>query len=158
MPFVLRVADTPPLAQILEIEQIVIVDKTGPSIQLGVSSGVSMLVGEFLKGPFLPKEVFSMGEILSTYAGDPARMDRISQNGVDPSAGSFAQDGSAIAFDGNGFAELKGKKFRRLGIQRVDTDMTAVDGGATGGKAFVKFAVTVAAADTTAGLTNKDII
>lgn len=158
MPFVLRVTDTPPLPQILEIEQIVIVDKTGPSITLGVSSGVSQLVGEFLKGPFGPKEVFSMGEILSFYVGDPNRMDRMSQNGLDPEAVGFAQDGTAAQFDGNGFAELKGKKFRRLGLQRVDTDMTTIDGGATGTKGYLKLTVTVAAGDQTAGKTNKDLV
>ena len=59
-------------------------------------------------------------------------------------------------FDGNVWAELKGKTFSGLVIQRVDCDMVVANSSVA--KAFVSFTVTVNAADITAGVTNKDII
>jgi len=151
MPFVLRVTDFPTTPQILELEQIVIVDRTGPSITLGISSGVSALVGEFLKGPFVPREVTSAAEITSIYGGVSQVFSQDSPNLV-----SNNQDGSGVFFDGNGMLQLKNKTFRRLLIQRVDGDMVTADLATP--KVFVRFNVTVdPIADITSGKTNKDI-
>lgn len=151
MAFVLRVTQTPPLNQITELEQIVIVDQTGPAIQLGVSSGSTCFVGEFLKGPFVPLEVFSQGDIVSVYGGFSTIL---SQSSTNPAA--FVQDGSGIGFEGNAVAQLKNKTFRRLVLGRVDTDMTTTDGGAT--KAFMQFDVTIGTSDTDSGATARDLL
>lgn len=150
MPFVLRTTSTPPLATITELEQIVVIDQTGPAIPVGVSIGATGLVAEFLKGPFVPTEVFSSGDLISLYGGVSKLLSQ-----------TFAgvQDGSGGAFQGNGMLWLKSKSFRRLVIQRVDCDMTTTDGGTT--KAFVNFSVTIATTDQdpdTATITGKDIL
>lgn len=150
MPFVLRTTSVPPLNVLTELEQIVIIDQTGPAIPVGVSSGAVCLVGEFLKGPFVPLEVFSSGELAALYGGI---------SGLLSQASGGAQDGSGVEFEGSGMLELKSKRFRRLVLQRVDTDMTTTDGGTT--KAFVKFDVTIAATDQdpdSATLTGRDIL
>jgi hypothetical protein len=140
MPFVTRVTQTPTLPQILELEQVIIVDQTGPSVQLGVSAGSTCMVAEFLKGPFAPTEVFSSGEIAATYGGFS---DQLSQDRLDTA--NQVQDGSGQSFEGNGIAHLKNRQFRRLTLQRVPTDMVATDGGTA--KVFVAFEVTVNAAE-----------
>jgi len=154
MPFVSRVTSTPPLNVITEIEQIIIVDQTGPAVSVGVSPGAVCLVGEFLKGPFDPAEVFTSGEIFGNYGG----MSRLlSQNAVD--ATTRVQDGSGVFFDGNGIAALLGKTFRRLVLQRTDNDMTTTDGGTT--KALVEFTVDIDVSDQDADtptITGRDIL
>lgn len=149
MPFVIRSTETPDLATILQLEQIVIVDKTGPAITVGISAGLTMLVGEFLQGGFDPAEVTSGGEIASTYGVLSAIL---SQNIIGAAA---VQDGSGGAFDGNGLLQLKSKSFRRLGITRVDTEAVTTDGGSTKGVATIT--VTINAAEQAAGVTTKDI-
>lgn len=151
MPFVLRVSSTPSLNRLLELSQVVIVDQTGPAIPLGVSPGATCLVGEFLKGPFVPTEVTSSGELISLFGGVS---DRISQS---ISGATLVQDGGGQRYEGNGALALVGKQFRRLVIQRVDTDATTTDAGTT--KAVIKFTVKVDPADRDASfVTNKDIL
>lgn len=154
MPFLSRVTATPPLNVITEIEQIIIVDKTGPAVSVGVSPGAACLVGEWLKGSFNPTEVFSAGEIGANF-GDFS--DILSQDSVP--AGSRVQDGSGGFFDGNASAQLIGKSFRRLVFQRVDTDMTTTDGGTV--KALVSFTVNIDTSDEdpdNSTITGRDII
>src|SRR5262245_18004419 len=107
MPFVLRRTTDPTLAEITAIPQIVIIDKTGPAIRLGVSNLATCLVGEFLKGPFAPTEPTSVGELENLYGGFSALLSQ-------DAAG--VQNGGGAAWNGNGMAQLKGKKFRRLVI------------------------------------------
>lgn len=152
--FTLRVATMPTLPQILELERIIVIDQTGPVLPVGVSPGKACLVAEFLKGPFKPKEVVSGGDILSTYVGNLLWLDRISQSGINPAGVGWAQDGSGGEWDGNGWMELKGKRFRSLVLQRVDCDMQTTVGGVKG---FLKFAVTIGTPDQTSSKTNKDI-
>ena len=152
--FLLRTTTMPSLQKLAELERIVAVDNSGQNVALGAGAARACLVGEFLQGPFVPTIILTPGDLATLYGGDTSRVGRISQSGVDPA--SAIQDGSGYAWDGNGWMELKGKTFSGLVIQRVDTDMVSSDGGAT--KAFVKFSVTVAAADQTGGVTNKDII
>lgn len=150
MPFQLRVTETPPLNQLLALEQIVVVDKTGPALPIGPSVGAVCLVAEWLKGPFIPSEVGSTGQILSNF-GNVSLL--LSQS----IAGT--QDGSGQRFEGNGWCQLRGKKFQRLVLQRVDTDMVNVDGGTA--KRFIKFTVYIEGTDEdplTAGITGREIL
>lgn len=153
MPFQLRVTEIPPLSQIVQIEQIVIVDKTGAAVELGDGPGATCIVGEFLQGPFDPTEVFSDGELKAIFVGDPNRMDRMSQSLL---GAGYVQNGTGVAFDGNGWAELKGKRFNRLVIQRVDVDAVTLAAGSI--KSAVKFDLDIDATDQTGGVTNKEIV
>lgn len=136
MPFITRVTETPTLAALAALEQIVIVDKAGPVIPFGQAPGAVCMVGEFLKGPFKTREVVSTADLIGAYG---AVSNLISQT----LAG--LQDGSGARHDGNGLVALLGKTFARLMLSRVDTDMTTTDGGA--GKAYLKFVVAVHASD-----------
>lgn len=148
MPFVLRVTSTPPLAQITAIPQLVIIDQTGPAVRVGASPFAVALVGEFLKGPFVPTEVTSGGQVQSLFGGVSALLSQTAAG---------VQDGSGVLFNGNGALALKRKTFQRLVLQRVDTDLTTTDAGTT--KAYVKFTVKVDSADRDASFnTIRDII
>lgn len=148
MPFVLRVTTLPTTAEIVRVPQIVIVDQTGPTIPLGTSPGICMLVAEFLKGPTnSPAEVTGSGSIASLYGG-------ISPLFSQDATGK--QNGSGVIWEGGGMLQLLGKFFKRLGLTRVDTEAVTTDGGST--KSQILITVTVAAADQLAGATNKDIL
>jgi hypothetical protein len=152
--FLLRTSTMPSLAKLLELERLVAVDNSGSDQPVSAGLARACQVGEFLQGSFLPKVVLSPGDLKDIYVGDPTRMGRLSQAGINPA--SHAQDGSGVTWDGNGWAELKGKTINGLVITRVDCDMCTADSAVT--KAFVKFNITVAAADQSSGVTNKDII
>ena len=152
--FLLRTSLMPSLQKLLELERIVVVDNSGPNQPVGQGTVRACLVGEFPAGPFAPTILNTPGDAQALYMPDATKMSLISQSGFDPT--SAVQDGSGVAYDGNGWAELKGKTFSGLVIQRVDCDMV-VDNSSVA-KAFVSFTVTVNAADITAGVTNKDII
>jgi hypothetical protein len=152
--FLLRTSLMPSLQKLLELERIVVVDNSGPNQPVGQGTVRACLVGEFPAGPFAPTIINTPGDASALFMPDATKMPLISQGGVDPS--TAAQDGSGVTYDGNGWAELKGKTFSGLVIQRVDCDMV-VDNSSVA-KAFVSFAVTVNAADITSGVTNKDII
>ena len=152
--FLLRTTTMPSIVKLLELERIVAVDTSGPNIAVGAGQGNACLVGEFPQGPFAPTVVLTPGDIQNLYMPDGTKMTLISQGGFDPS--TSAQDGSGVTFDGNGWAELKGKTFSGLVIKRVDCDMVVADSSIV--KAFVDFTITVNAADITAGVTNKPII
>lgn len=132
MPFLLRQTTQPTLGQITAIPQIVIIDKTGPVISVGASNKACVLVGEFIKGPFVPTEITGPGDLFGFFGGlvaPSSNLPIISQNAI--SAGT--QDGSGVGFNGNGIAQLKGRSFRRLFIQRVDCDAVTTSGGTTKG-------------------------
>lgn len=152
--FLLRTTTMPSLVKLTELERIVAVDNAGPNIAVGAGLGRACLVGEFPSGPFNPTIVRTAGDIAGMYMPDTTKMGLISQGGFDPS--SSAQDGSGVSFDGNGWAELKGKTFSGLVIKRVDMDMVVADSSIV--KAYVAFTITVNAADLTGGVTNKPII
>jgi hypothetical protein len=152
--FQLRVTDMPSVQKLLELERTVTVDSAGNAVPAQAKAGKAGLVAEFVQGPFLPTVVETPGDISTLYMNDPTKFTLISQGSFDPAADD--QNGSGVAFDGNGWAELKGKTFSGLCIRRVDTDMVVADSSIV--KAFVSFTITVNAADITAGVTNKDII
>lgn len=147
MPIVTRVTQLPSLATIARVPQIVIVDQAGAAITLGTAVGIAMLVGEFLKGPpNAPTELTSDAQGQALFGGISALL---SQDG------SGNQNGSGAAFNGNGMLQLKYKTFQRLGVCRVNTEAVTTDGGSTISQ--LTLTVTVAAADQTTGVTNKDI-
>jgi hypothetical protein len=152
--FFFRTTLMPSLQQLLQLEQIVVVDNAGPNQVVGQATVRAVCVGEFVAGPFVPTVVQTPGDIQNLFMPDPTKIALISQSGFDPT--TAAQDGSGVAFDGNGWAELKGKTFSGLVIQRVDCDMVVANSSIA--KAFVAFTVTVNAAEITNGVTNKDII
>lgn len=151
--FILRVTEMPSINKLLELERIVIVDQTGAAVPAQTKPAKAGLVGEFVQGPFIPK-VCGEGDVETFYMNDPNKFTLISQGGFDPAVDD--QNGAGVAFDGNGWAELKGKTFSGLVVCRVDTDMVVADSSIV--KAYVAFTITVDANDITAGVTNKDII
>jgi hypothetical protein len=155
MPIVQRVTSLPPVAEIAKVPQIVIVDRTGPVITFGQAAGMAMLVAEFLDGvPNAPVEITGDAQLRAVFGGFSAMLSQ-DASGVQNGAGGIAANVPTAGWNGNGIAQLKGKKFRRLGICRVDTEAVTTDGGAAHSQVAVT--ITVAAADTTAGATNKDI-
>jgi hypothetical protein len=152
--FILRTTQMPTLAKLLELERLVAIDGAGVNQPVGPGRVNACVVGECLQGPFTPTEVTAPSDILNYFVGNPNSFTLLSQSGVDPS--SATQDGSGVAFDGNLWAELKGKTFSGLVIQRVDCDMVVANSSVA--KAFISCSLTVNAADLTSGKTNKDIV
>jgi hypothetical protein len=151
MSFFLRVLTFPPLNQIVAVPQIVVVDQTGPAIVFGTKPGAACLVGEFIAGGFGPTEVSSGGDVQAQFTADGTIYKYLSQS----AAG--VQDGTEIAYNGNGMLQLLGRTFQRLVIVRVDHEAVTTDGGTT--KAVLAVTVTVAATDQDGSSnTNKDII
>lgn len=149
MPQVLRVTSMPPVSELIAIPQIVIVDETGPAVPLGPGTGITLMVGEFVKGAFSPQEVTSQGQISALYGQNISRY--LSQ-GV-----AGRQNGGQLTWGGNGLLHLLGLTFRRLALMRVDTEMVATDGGTT--KGTVAVTVTVATSDQDGSSnTNKAIV
>ena len=152
--FIFRTTTMPTLTKLMELERIVAVDGAGPNQPVSGGTVRAVVVGECLQGPFVPTVVNAPSDIENYFVGDRTRFGLLSQSGFDPT--TAAQDGSGVAFDGNLWAELKGKTFSGLVIQRVDCDMVVANSSVA--KAFVAFTVTVNAADITSGKTNKDIV
>jgi hypothetical protein len=152
--FILRTTQMPTLAKLLELERLVAIDGAGVNQPVGPGRVNACVVGECLQGPFSPTKVTAPSDILNYFVGTPSRFTLLSQSGVDPL--SAAQDGSGVTFDGNLWAELKGKTFSGLVIQRVDCDMVVANSSVA--KAFITCTLTVNAADITSGVTNKDIV
>ena len=155
MPFLLRTPVLPPTSQILQIEQIVIVDQTGAPVTFGTTTRVACIVGEFPKGPFTPTEVFSDGDLKGVFVGNDLvkALTLFSQSKLGT---GYVQDGSGGAFDGCGWAELKGKTFGRLIIQRVDCDAVTLSAGSI--KSAVEFVVDIGTAETDGAVTAVDIV
>lgn len=155
--FFYRTATMPSVQKILELERIIVVDGAGNNVPVSAAAGNACLVGEFPQGPFTPQAINNPGDINNLYIPDVSKFSLISQGSFDRAADD--QNGAGVAFDGNGWAELKGKSFTGLVIRRVDTDMIVVGDGSSTAKAFVAFSLTVGAADLNSGATatNKDI-
>lgn len=153
MAFFLRVQSFPPLSTIVAIPQIVVIDRTGPTISFGTQAGAACLVGEFTAGAFTATELFSQQDVTSQYTGDGKVYPYFSQDGSTPPI----QNGTQVGYNGNGMLQLLTKTFQRLVLQRVDHEAVTTDGGTTKGTLAVT--VTVAAADQDGlGNTGKDIV
>jgi hypothetical protein len=131
--FTLRTTQMPSLAQLLQIEQIVAVDLAGPNLPASPGAAQACLVGEFPQGPFTPQLILSTGDITALFQSDPSKLELLSQGSFATTIGGLGDDndGAGIAFDGNGFAELKGKTFSGLVIQRVDSDIIVAGDGSS---------------------------
>ena len=136
--FLRRFGSDPGNEVLLEIESVNIIDLDPPASISGIGTGTVICVGEFENGPFaasdgvsdMPRGTYevsgssdfiaSAGSLGYDYAGVPSN---------NPCARGRKADG-ALAFEywnGNGFIQLSGKKFRRLLICRVDTSVGAVE-------------------------------
>jgi hypothetical protein len=122
---------------LLEIESVNILDLDPPASISGIGTGTVICVGEFENGPFAATEgtaemrkgtyevagatdyVGKAGALGYTYDGVAAQ---------NPCARKRSADGALTAetWNGNGFVQLSGKKFRRLLICRVDTSVGSV--------------------------------
>lgn len=147
MAFTTRVNELPPLSDLATGSRVVIVDQTGPDSFTGLAPGSACVVAEFVKGPFSPIELSSPGDLAAIFGARVYPYFSQSAAGV--------QDGSQVAWNGNGILELRGLTFARLTIQRVDTEAVTTDGGST--KGVLSITVTVDAADQVAGALGKDL-
>jgi hypothetical protein len=153
MAFFLRVLSFPPLSQIVAIPQIVVIDRTGPTITFGTQAGAACLVGEFTAGSFMPTEMFTQQDVTSQYTGDGKVYPYFSQDGSVPPI----QNGTQVGYNGSGMLQLLSKTFQRLILQRVDTEVVTTDGGTT--KGVLAVTVTVASTDQDGlGNTGRDIV
>lgn len=153
MAFFLRVLSFPPISQITAIPQIVVIDRTGPTITFGTQPGAACLVGEFTAGSFFPTEVFTQQDVTSLYTGDGKVYPYFSQDG----SSTPIQNGTRVNYNGNGMLQLLSKTFQRLVLQRVDHEAVTLDQGTV--KATLSVTLTVAAADQDGSSnTNKDIV
>lgn len=135
--FTRRFGSDPGEEVLLEIESVNILDLDPPASITGIGTGTVICVGEFENGPFAAADgtaemrkgtyevagatdyVAKAGSLGYTYGGVP------SQN---PCARKRSADGALTAetWNGNGFVQLSGKRFRRLLVARVDTSVGAV--------------------------------
>lgn len=135
--FIRRYTFDPGNEVLLEIESVNILDLDPPASISGIGTGTVICVGEFENGPFAASDgvaemkrgvyevagatdfVNSYGTLGHSYAGVDAN---------NPCARSRKADGATTgeAWNGNGFVQLSGKKFRRLLIARVDTSVGSV--------------------------------
>lgn len=111
--FLRRFTYFPPIDVIAEIEGVVVVDLIPPGIFVGRQSGTVALIGEWPGGEFnSPTLVESAQTIASSFGG-------FSLSCVDPF--SYTTPNFLNPFsNGNAFCWLKGKRFRRLILVRVD--------------------------------------
>lgn len=151
MAFFDRTTSFPPISEIVQVPQIVIVDLTGPNITFGTSPGAACCIGEFVAGTFVPTEVTSPADITSQYTGDGKVYKYFSQDA------SGIQNGGQASYNGNGYIQLISKTFRRLVLLRVDHEAVTLDGGTV--KATLSVTLTVAASDQDgSGNTGRDIV
>jgi hypothetical protein len=136
--FIRRFTFDPGNEVLLEIESVNILDLDPPASIAGIGTGTVLCVGEFENGPFAAASgvrempaattevagatdfVNTFGSLGYTYAGI---------NANNPSARQRAADSALVPefWNGNGFVQLSGKKFKRLLIARVDTSVGAVE-------------------------------
>lgn len=125
--FIRRFLFDPGIETLIEIESVNILDLEPPAQITGVGAGTVLAVAEFENGPFSQREVTGGSDFKNTFGSFGYVYDGV--EGGNPSARSRLAD-SAIAaefFNGNGFASLANKRFRRLIILRVDTNVGEVE-------------------------------
>jgi len=97
------------------IESVNIIDITPPGRIVGTGTGTVLLVAEFERGGFTPREVFGPTDLQTNY-GSLGHATVTSQYD-----GAVARrSGGDEVWNGNGFIWLRNKRFSRLVIQRVD--------------------------------------
>jgi hypothetical protein len=108
-----------------DIEGGYVVDLTGPVTVGAIGSGVCAVVGEFLKGPSVPTEVFSSDDIKNVF-GSWSPYWNPGHTMISGSNQPLVGDEEAYVFntEGNGLVSLFNKKFPRLFITNVDLHVT----------------------------------
>lgn len=110
--FIRRFTFFPALDVITEIEGVVIVDLTPPGVFVGRRTGTVCLVGEWPKGPYnTPTLVESSATIRDVFGGFSLSM----RNPLAATTNPYS--------NGCAFTWLKGKKFRRLVLVRVNMQL-----------------------------------
>lgn len=135
--FIRRFGFDPGEEVLLEIESVNILDLDPPASITGIGTGTVICVGEFENGPFAATdnvaemrkgsyEVAGASDYVSHAGSLGYTYDGISSQ--NPSARKRNADAAITseAWNGNGFVQLSGKKFRRLLICRVDTSVGKV--------------------------------
>lgn len=126
--FIRRFLSDPGEEVLLEIESVNILDLDPPASITGVGAGTVLIVGEFENGPFeTVYEVSGATDLAATFG--TLGYDYAGVVGNNPCARSRTADNAATAekWNGNGFVQLSGKKFRRLLVCRVDTSVGSVE-------------------------------
>lgn len=136
--FIRRFGFDPGNEVLLEIESVNILDLDPPVSISGVGTGTVLLVGEFENGPFAASsgvrgmdpeiyEVAGSTDLLNTAGGLGYQVGGVT--GSNPCARRRKADGTLTAesWNGNGFVQLNGKRFRRLLLARVDTSIGSVE-------------------------------
>lgn len=132
--FIRRFGFDPGNEVLLEIESVNILDLDPPASITGIGTGTVICVGEFENGPFAasaaatdPFEVAGSSDFVQTYGSLGYAYGGLSSN--NPCARGRKADGALTTenWNGNGFVQLSGKRFRRLLIARVDTSVGQVE-------------------------------
>lgn len=110
--FIRRFTVFPPLTEITSIEGVNIIDLLPPGIFVGLTTGTVLLVGEWPKGPQNEPTVVVGDRTIQNDFGD------FSLSVTDPL--SFSTNPYS---NGNAFCWLKGKRFQKLVLCRVDMDL-----------------------------------
>lgn len=125
--FIERYLQDPGNEVLLEIEQVAVLDLDPPATISGIGTGTVLIAGEFENGPYeTVQEATSANDLVNTWGELGYRYGGVPGNY--PCAVSRNAD-SAIEpeyWNGNGFVQLSGKKFRRLLVVRVDTSVGEV--------------------------------
>lgn len=111
---------------LLEIESINILDLDPPPSIQGVGTGVVTIVAEFEDGPYTPRAVSGAPDLATTFGEFGYRYNGVVGN--NPCARARYADSAVIPeyWNGNGFIQLSGKRFKSLIVQRVDTTIGEV--------------------------------
>jgi len=125
--FIRRFLADPGIDVLIEIESVNILDLEPPAAITGIGSGTAMIAGEFENGPFnVATEVTGPDDLRSTFGSFGYTYGGTA--GQNPCARSRMADGTPTAefWNGNGMAQLSGKRFARLVIVRADTSVGSV--------------------------------
>lgn len=112
----------PPRSVLRAIEGVSLIERPPAAIPDGVGTGVVCLIGEFEDGEFeAPTEVRKKSDLLTKFGGFGF------VKGGKPSQYPVARrSGGSELWNGNGYLALRGKKFSRLIISRVNTSAGTV--------------------------------
>ena len=126
--FIRRFLTDPGTEVFLEIESVNILDLDPPASISGIGTGTVACVGEYENGPFAaPTEVTGTTDYVNTFGELGYQYGGVKGNNA--SARARKADGTLTEelWNGSGFVQLNGKKFKRLVIVRVDTSVGTVE-------------------------------
>lgn len=103
------------------IESVNILDITPPGRLVGAGAGTVLVVGEFERGDFTPREVFGPSDLVTQFGGLGHQTTSHAYDGA-----TARKSGGDELWNGNGFIWLRNKRFSRLVIQRVDNSAGSV--------------------------------